>query len=410
MDSEQRTAPSVLQANGAAVGSAERGTEIAQFFLLARRYRKLIAAVASVGTVAAAIVAFLLPNEYASTVNAVPPKRPQTGMESVLGGISSALRDIGLMRVTPGRAAAMGYDFMVVLQSRSLLDSLIDRFDLITVYEITDAKSLDSARSMAREELMDRYEVELDGAGNYRITVIDRDRYRAAAMANAVVEIANNIARDLDRRENEVLLQGIQQRIDAMLARMNVVADSLSLVSRKTLMFAPLEQAQAAASAIAETKAQLLSQEIILTVLEQRYGNEDPATEQQRRVVESLRQKVNQLEQRPGFVGNFSLKDAPKAAYDYMRYYTELETMMRLKAAMAPTLEDIRSSLTRYSPSLYVVDAAIPAVKKERPRRLLIIGGALVSSAILGFIIAMLLDQWRTIRARLDGMGDASAS
>ncbi|MCX7930034.1 MAG: Wzz/FepE/Etk N-terminal domain-containing protein [Chlorobi bacterium] len=399
MKLEQTTAESSSTADGVATPLSE--AEMVRFVVLLRRYRRLIALVTSIGTVAAAVVAFFLPNEYASTVNAVPPKRPQSGIETMFGGISSALRDIGLTRIAGTRTPAMGYDFMVVLQSRALLDSLIVHFDLIRAYDITDAKSLDSAMHLAREELLDRYELELDGAGNYRITIVDRDRYRAAAMANAVVTIANQIARDLERRENEVVLSGIQQRLDAALVRMNAVADSLAAVSKKTLMYAPLEQAHAAASAIAEAKAQLMSQEIVLGVLEERYGSNDPATEQQRRVVESLRQKVHDIEQRPGFVGNFSLNDAPKVAYDYMRYYTELETMMKLKAAMLPLLEDLQSSLTRSSPALYVVDPAVPAYKKDRPRRSLIVAGALVGSLLTAIVAGAMLDQWKRISARL---------
>lgn len=407
MSSQQPITTIPTQQDGAA--SAPTGEiELLRFYLIVRQHRRLIATVTLLGTVTAAIVAFILPNEYASTVNAVPPKRPQTGIESVLGGISTALRDIGLTRLAQGRTPAMGYDFTAILRSRSLLDSLIERFDLVNVYQITDTDSPDSARALARKELEDRYEFELDGAGNYLITIVDRDRYRAAAMANAAVEIANNIARELDRQESEVLLRGLQQRLEETLARMAAAADSLAAVGKKTMMFAPLEQAQAAASAIAEAKAQLMSQEILLSILNERYGANDPATEQQQRLVESLRQKVNDMERRPGFVGNFALPDAPKAAYDYMRYYTELETMMKLKAALQPLLDDLRSSLTRYSPSLYVVDAAIPAYKKDRPHRTLIIAGGGISSMIVGIVLAMLIDLYQKIRSRLDGVSSTT--
>lgn len=387
----------------------ESDSELVRLFQLVHRYRRMIVLVVALGTLSAAVVAFFLPNEYSSTVNAVPPKRPQTGLESVVSGLSSALRDFGLTRLGGARTPSAGYDFLVVLQSRSLLDSLVERFDLVKVYEITDARSPDSARALARKELLDRYEIETDAAGNYLITITDRDRYRAAAMANAVVEIANNISRALDVRENQVFLAGIEQRLDAALARMDALADSLEAVSRKTLMYSPLEQAQAAASAIAEAKAQLLSQEIVLGVLQERYGEDDPATQQQQRVVESLRQKVLEAENRPGFVGNFSLREAPRAAYNYLRYYTELETMMKLKAAMIPTLEEVRTSLVRNSPSLYVLDPAVPPIKKSSPKRSLIVGGAFVASAILALFIALVMDTLRKVREQLDHTIAASA-
>lgn len=384
--------------------------DVARFLMIVRRYRTFIVTFVALCTFASGVIAFVLPNEYASTVNAVPPKRPQTGMESVLGGISSALRDFGLMRLgTPRSGTAAGYDFMVILGSQSLLDSLIRRFDLVRAYDITDAKSHDSAMAMAREELLDRYEIEFEGAGNYRITILDRDRYRAAAMANAVVEIANNIAQDLDRRESEVLLSTVQSRLEGLVQRMNVAADSLTAVSGKSLMFAPLEQAQAAAKALAEVKSQLAMQEIVLEVLQQRYGEEDPATRQQQSIVETLRQKLSDMEQQPGFVGNFPLRQAPRAAYDYLRYYTDLEALMKIKAAMLPALEEIRQSLGRYTPALYVVDPAVPAYKKAKPMRSVIIGTTFVSSVIVAVVLAIALENWRTVRRYLDASSSSSS-
>ncbi len=408
MDANTTTAAAMLHHTGSQ-GIRQDDSELVRLFQLVRRYRRMIALVVALGTLSATVVAFMLPNEYSSTVNAVPPKRQQTGLESMVSGLSSALRDFGLTRLGGARPSSGGYDFIVVLQSRSLLDSLIERFDLVKAYEITDARSPDSARALARKELLDRYEIEIDAAGNYLITITDRDRYRAAAMANAVVEIANTIARELDVRENQVFLAGIQQRLDAALARMDALADSLEAVSRKTLMYSPLEQARAAASAIAEAKAQLLSQEIVLGVLQERYGDDDPATQQQRRVVESLRQKVQEAENRPGFVGNFSLREAPRAAYDYLRYYTELETMMKLKAAMLPTLEEVRTSLVRNTPSLYVLDPALPPIKKSSPQRSLIIGGAFIASTILALLLALVMDTLRKVREQLDRSSSSPA-
>jgi uncharacterized protein involved in exopolysaccharide biosynthesis len=143
-------------------------------------------------------------------------------------------------------------------------------------------------------------------------------------------------------------------------------------------------------------------------VLQERYGDDDPATQQQRRVVESLRQKVQEAENRPGFVGNFSLREAPRAAYDYLRYYTELETMMKLKAAMLPTLEEVRTSIVRNSPSLYVLDPALPPIKKSAPRRSLIIGGAFVASAILALLLALVMDTLRKVKEQLDRPSSSS--
>ncbi len=116
-------------------------------------------------TITSLIIAFfILENEYKSTVNVVPPQQ-QDGLQGAMTAISSTLRDIGLSKLT-GKSGSNDYNFMVILMSRTVMDSIINEFDLINVYKIKDG-----LMSEARKELENNLEITYEKDGNYFISV-----------------------------------------------------------------------------------------------------------------------------------------------------------------------------------------------------------------------------------------------
>ncbi|MBL7973645.1 MAG: hypothetical protein JNJ85_01945 [Candidatus Kapabacteria bacterium] len=325
------------------------------------------------------VIVFRLPNVFSSTVSVVPPKKSSSAMDGVLSSVASTLKDIGIAKVGGNKGGGGGYEFSVVLNSRSLRDSIINKFELYKVYDIPQGVSKDSAMYYTRLEFDENYSVDLAPEGNYLITCSDHSHVRAAEMCNYAVEIANTIAQYLDREENKVILRQFEEKISATENKMNAMADSLSKYSKSSMVYSPLDQAKAAATTVAESKAMMLQQEIGLQLLQEQYGKEDARTQLQDKLVNDLRTKVNELESKPGFMGNFSLKDAPSAAYNYMRFYVELETMIKLKAMLVPSFEQTKLDQTKYAPALFVVDSAIPAIKKDRPKRSVMILVSLIS-------------------------------
>lgn len=358
--------------------------------LVLRHWKFLLGSVLTTTGVALG-VSFLVPNWYEATVSAVPPSRTVPGLESMLSAAVGALRDIGVLRL--GTIGQQGYNFLVILESRRLKDSLIERFRLWELYDVPD-----TARHRLYRKLEKDFEVTYELNGNYTVTARHTDPRKAAAMANAAIEIANAIAAEVAQQESGQLRQYLElrlQRIDSTLAQL---ADSLRGLSRQTLLFSPLDQAQAAAKALAELKAQGIYQEIVLEALRHVYGAGDPIVQAQQRLVEEVQHQLRQAEQRPGFVGGFSLREAAGVGLQFLRLYAELETFQRVRSLLLPTLEQIRLDEQRARPVLYVVDPAVPPQLKAYPQRALIALGALVGSLVLSLLLLLLWQRWREWR------------
>jgi|JI9StandDraft_2_1071091.scaffolds.fasta_scaffold84004_2 tyrosine-protein kinase Etk/Wzc len=327
-------------------------------------------------------IAMTFPNWYDATVNFVPPNNPQSGMSSMLGNMSSALKDFGL-----GKLGSKGeaYSYIVILQSRSFQDSIINRFDLAKEYELPD-----SLRDEVRASLKKNMEISYMPDGNYTITCTSKDPQKAADMANYSVQIANTIALNLQRQEASVNRRYMEQRLNNADSTLTRIGDSLKRFAKKNQVFSPLDQAKALTTALAEMKAGVIKQEIQVQTYRNAYGEDDPSTKLQKQNLEELRAQVYKAEHEAGFGGNFAMTDAMDVGVPYLRLFTDFEAMSKVKAFLLPMLEQARLDEFRQAPTMYVLDAAVPATKKSRPKRSLIAGGAALGVFILGSLFILL--------------------
>ncbi len=345
-------------------------------------------------TAASVIISLNLKNEFKSTVSVVPPKSSASMLESAMGNISSALKDFGLSKIG-GAGGGAGYDFQVILDSRSIQDSLIKEFNLIQRYEIDDSLML-----YAREELGANLDITYEKEGNYTISVWDTDPDTASIMANYIVELANRKGLELFRMEakaNSEYLSGRMRYTDSM---MTIKADSLARFSRENSVYYPEEQARAISGALADLKAKKVESEIYYELFKSNFGENDPYTMFQKKINEELKEQLNEIQDKPGFAGNFTISEAAGVGIEYFRLYAEVETYGKIKALLTPMLEKAKIDETQNSISLFVVDEAIPADKKDRPKRSFIVAGSCLGSFILAIMFVVIKYSVRNFRLK----------
>jgi tyrosine-protein kinase Etk/Wzc len=366
------------------------GNETARFFALLLRHKWFILATVLIATGVSVWAVLRMPNWYAATVNLVPPK--SSAASGLAGNISSALKDFGLSKLG-GSSGGEVYSYMVILQSRRLQDSLIEAFHLSEEYEIPT-----SEMSLLRAALSENFEVTYEKEGNYTITIWDKDPVKAAQMANTTVNIANSIANEVVRTEATDNRLYAEKRLRENQLSFERAADSLKTFTRLYKIYAPPEQAAAAATAIVDLKAQVMQQEMRVQAYKNLLGADDPATIQQQRLYEDLSQQVSRVETQPGFLGNFPIDKGSEIAVEYTRLVTDVEVFAKMKAFLLPTLEQYKLDEHRSLPNLYVLDPAVPPEKKGRPKRSLIVGGTALGTFVLVVMFILLWDRFRILK------------
>ena len=369
--------------------------DLIRILALLLQSRRLILIVTLVTTLTTALVSFFfLPNWYASTVNAVPPRRQGSGLEGLAGGLSSALKDFGLAKV--GKNTGETYSYSVILNSRRMKDTIIQLFKLHTIYRLDSTEWTD-----LRKEYDDKVFISNEADGNYLITALHTDRNEAARMAMKIYEIGNFFADEIYQQEARSSLALLERRFAQADSSLIAARDTLLKFSRKYKLFSALDQAKAAATAIADIRVQQYRQELSVELSRTLYGDNDPATVAQRELLRKSAEQAARAENQPGLAGNFAVGSVgADVALEYMRLYADLEVFTKVKMLIIPVIEQNRQDLSRRQPSLIMLDPAMPADKKDRPKRSLIVLGAALAALAFSIAFVILRDRYYAVRSR----------
>lgn len=354
------------------------------------RFKWIIIAFVIIVTAAAGIIAFRMPNKYTATVNTVPPKTSGSAFENAMGNLSSALKDFGLTKL--GGKSEGAYSFLVILDSKSVKDSIIRKYDFRKIYDIEESRP-----SLVVKQFEDNLEITAEAEGNYTISFTDEDPKRAAEVANLYVSVANSVSQKLFHEESSVNMLYLEDRLNGINSAINLISDSLQMYSSKKLVFSPLDQAKSISTALAELKAEVMKQEIVEQMMVNRFGADDPYTLQQRTIINGLKKQLSSATTEPGFAGNFPVNTAAKVGMEFMRLYAEFEAYNKVKAFLLPMLEESKLNVSRNTQTLFVVDKALPPDRKSAPKRSLILAGTFMGSFVLIVLIIIIFDFFRDV-------------
>lgn len=210
------------------------------------RYRRMIVITVGLAVVTTATVCLLWPPSYEATASVVPPLELLDGNSSLGAGLFGGGEAALLRKVID--VASVADIYASILNSRAVMDALVDRFDLMTVYETGRSKH------KARKKLQASTRIDVSEEGIVYIAVEDDDPNRAAAIANTYVEEldeqnqrlsagqATNKRLFLENRLKEI--EGKFSRIDTIPSHEAQVQEMLYGLLMRELELAKIEEAK----------------------------------------------------------------------------------------------------------------------------------------------------------------------
>lgn len=341
------------------------------------RWRKFI--ILNVGgvTLLSAVVSLLLPQWYKSSVTILPPKNPNP-----LSGLGLSTGALARQFVPFRSFGSFGtsqdiYNYLAILRSRTLMESIVRKFDLMTVYGIRSGFITE-----AIDELRNNVEFKVNEEGTLLIEVSDRDAQRAADMASAFVTLLDEINRGLSTQEAKNNRDFIEQRVNQNLKDLTQAENELKAFQEKNGFVALPEQALTAASAVGQLYAQKELKAIEVSVLKKTVGEENPQ-------YRSALMQLSALDQK--------LKTVPQVGMEYLRLYREYIIQQKLYETLLPLLEQARIEEQRDTPTLLVLDQPRRAEKPYRPQKRLIVGVFFLLSLLTTISLALLVDRLHSL-------------
>ena len=370
-----------------------------QFVPVARliwRSRRSLLRLVTGGLVVTAVVAFLIPSEYESRAQMMPPDPQQSSISAVmmtaLAGSPAA--------AAPGLASSLlanktGAIIVTVLESRTVQDDLINRFDLRKVYR---CRRYDDARKI----LAKRTAVEEDRkSGVIKIVVTDYDRHRARELAQGYVDELDNLLAKLStssaRRERifiEERLKTVKQDLDDSFLQ-------LSQFSSNNATFNMQDQTKVMLEAAAKLQGELIAAESEVSALEPIYGNENMRLRSARMRVAQLRHQLKNMggtsSNAAGATGDLypSLRKMPLLGVTYYDLYRRMKIQETIYEILTKQFEVAKVQEAKEIPTVKMLDLPdVPENKSFPPRLLIILFGAWLT--LMGGIAWLVVrEAWR---------------
>ncbi len=372
------------QQNSPVVQATDDEINLLEYLLVIVKHKKMIFLTCLVTFILTCGITLLMPNIYTSTARILPPQNDKGGLSSMLGSVSNIAALAGL-----SVGSGSGELYVGMLKSRSIADVIIDKFDLMKIYDqkyrVETYKILNDAVN---------FSVGKDD-GIITVTAEDEDPKRAADIANTYIEELKklNIKINLNNAGRERLF--LEERLAVVQNDLSKAEDALKDFQEKNKAIRIDAQASAIIDAFATLKGVLASKEVELGVLRSSQTDQNPQVKALREEITQIREQISQLEQsHDGKTSSADIflatSEVPELGIQYARLLRDLKVQETLYELVTKQYEMAKISEAKNTSTIQVLDAAMVPDKKSKPRRSIIVLAATFAMGFFALIFAFI--------------------
>jgi uncharacterized protein involved in exopolysaccharide biosynthesis len=348
-------------------------------------WRRFVVATTLGMAVVSVVISLLLPLWYkASTRLLLPEGSAAGGMAAVLGDL--APEALALLGGSGGETNR----YFSILTSRTVMSSVVERFDLETVYEVADSET---PRLNALEMLADNTEFVIDEEFEFlSVEVFDRDPQRAADMANFFVAELNRVNSDLMsknaanfRRFAERTLHETSTALDSARAKLQRFQEENGVIDLTA-------QTETFLATLSSLRAGVVEAEIRHEVLLRQLGPENASVRAAEDLVQAAREKYDEALQGSEDILPIAQTDVPEVAREYSELMQEVLIQTEILKFVRPLFEQARFDEQREKIAVQVLDLAVPPDRKAKPKRSVIVVMSTLSAFLLSILFVIIYD------------------
>lgn len=330
------------------------------FIVLAKRKKLIIYTVFGIMVLTAIISLIMAPIYKAETKILAPQQSNSSSAAQLLGQLGGAAEIIG-----SGLSKTTNDLYIALLKSNSVLDRMIDRFDLIKFYKV-------ESREEARRILSGAVEASSDKkSGIITISVKDKDAKKAAQYTNAFVEELRIFNKGLAVTEASQRRLFFEEQLVDVTEALTKSEEDLKEFQEKTGVMQMESQAKAVIEGIAKLRAEMVAKEVNLRVLKTYSTSSNPDVKKAEEGLKALKaelqnlQRKNELEHEPFMPTG----EAPQIGLDYARKLRDFKFYETLYELLIKQCEAAKLDEAKDATIIQVVDRAEPPEKRFKPKR-----------------------------------------
>jgi tyrosine-protein kinase Etk/Wzc len=362
---------------------ARRGADEIDFvdiLIFFAKYKRIVLGIPVLVAFITAAISLILPNVYKATVKLLPPQQSQSAgaiLTQLSGAAGLAAGMVGLKNPSDM--------YVGMLQSRTIADRLIARFNLQKLYDVDYV-------DQARDSLDKDTDVTAGKDGLITIEVESKDRSLVARLANGYVEELIGLSNTLALTEAsqrrvffERQLQSAKASLAAAEASMKRIIDTKGVVNVDSDSRAVLEMTGRLRARISAKEIELDSMRAFLTDKNPDYlrGEEE---------LRSLKAELGRLENgrdRPAQGAN-QVEDS--RGLENIKVLRDVKYYQMLYELLAKQYEGARLDEAKDSSIIQVVDIAVEPERRYKPKRAVLVLVATFAAFVFSVVFAYVLD------------------
>lgn len=384
-----------IQSDGRVVDHGEDEIKLFDVLLVILENKGKIAAATLLTALLAAGATALLPDKFQAEVLLLPPKQAQNTSALLMGQLSSLGGSVG------GALGPSPNDMYIgMLQSRTIADALIRRFDLVTDYRTKDATE-------TRLELAKASTFINEKSGMITLQVLDKDKLQAAALANGYIEELQKLVQVLAVTEAAQRRQFYEKQLAGAKRQLSDAEVALKKVQQKTGLIQMTAQAEALIQGAAAVQAQVAAHEITLTAMKTFATTLNPDYVRVQQELIGLRAQLSKMEtgvNRGNGDLSISASKAPEDGLEYVRKLRDVKYYETIFDLMAKQFEMAKIDEAKESAFIQVLDPAIPPDNNAQPHRVRIVIIAALMAAFFSMCWAFASEALKSARRDINKM------
>lgn len=328
-------------------------------------------------TLVSALIVAVIPNKYTAKATLLPPTQSQSASSLLMGQMGGLLA---------GLAGGGGKDllknpadtYIGLLKSQTVSDTLIRRFVLMNVYGKRHMED-------ARKKLASNSDISTSKQGLIEISVTDRDRQRAADLANGYIDALQEMTQQLAITEAGQRRLFFEKQLFGAKENLANAEVALRQTMEKTGIIQIESETKSIIEAVASLRAQIAAKEVQIQSMHVYATEDNPAIrvlEQQRM---ALQDQLAKLTKGSGNVEDLDIpsKRIPEAGLEYVRRYRDTKYYEAIYELIAKQYEAARLDEAREGAVVQVVDPGTVPDLKSSPERTLIVVIVFFSSLLV---------------------------
>ena len=361
--------------------SEDKKVDLLDYLVIIVKWKKTLIIVALITAIISYLaIYFLIDKQYDAFATIIPVEENQiTGIASLLKNIPSDITGANLNNTEMSM-------YNTIIYSRGLLEKVIDKFNLVDVYEYD--RSDPEYMEKTLKKLSNNIFTEITENNAYEITVRAKTSQNAALMTNYIIKLLNSRIVELKISKSGQNREFLEARVNDIRNNLKVAEDSLMEFQKKSGLLSAEEQLKGIMDAYATLETELITKQIQKDILEHILDKNNPRVKNMEIEVNQFEEKLKNIKKK-GQPNSplLSISSLPQKTIEYYRLYREIEINNAILEFVMPLYEQAKFDEQKDTPILQVVDYAVPPVKKSYPPRtiftILITFGVLMFSYII---------------------------